>query len=557
MARVRRKSEGESLPEISFGAPVRRTVRKRADEPHPLGAPGSRHRSVVNFDDSPAPVVSVQYTPPVSITVESAPIPVASAISKADPGIVVDVDKARMWIQSLIFNKGTFKSLDQAVAWAKKAKFATGDHRETAASFRLRQRPPEHFIKGTFKVKPLTAGVTAVMGHLLPKFEPKPKTKSAELPVDVAKFVVRRGSKWFVLDHLKKKVLGGPYDTKPEAEARLRAIEYFKHKKAAVPDVLTWDAVRKNRIPDLGDPGMPASLAADVPPRFRFWKCSSATDAILVREALVEAELFTEDTLQMVNGELRRVVAEPLVKLYLAPTYADGEPVVPAARRAVEKAAALLADSDRTTTLFDENVTGAIGIGAVLEHVAKLQADWIAAVQDSEAVRKAIHIPAFKLRGRGDLLFVTNAELAEPDGVEWVIRDRADSVMKFAMDHQIRLVKSETEERIVYGVVLEPDEVDAQNDTITKAEIRSAAYKFMESFQVSGVQHQDFAEGRLKILESWIAPADFTIGNETVKEGSWIMTKRVVDDDLWAGVKSGAYTGFSIGGSAIRKPIES
>lgn len=40
-------------------------------------------------------------------------------------------------------------------------------------------------------------------------------------------FVEKRGNKWVVLDHTKKKVLG-KHDTKGEAETQLRAIEANK-----------------------------------------------------------------------------------------------------------------------------------------------------------------------------------------------------------------------------------------------------------------------------------------------------------------------------------------
>ena len=303
---------------------------------------------------------------------------------------------------------------------------------------------------------------------------------------------------------------------------------------------------------------MPSSLEQDVPPQFRFWKAESPADALLVREALVESGLFTSETVRLVNGDLRRVHLEQVVKMFLAPAYDDAAPVVvPPVRRAVEKAAMLLVDSEKPVAMFDEDVSAALGLDTILEKVGKLKTDWLIAARDSAEVRKSL-VPGFRLKNRTDLIFATSADLSDPDAVEWVTEDRATALVKFASHRDVRIVKAkaEAEERVVIGVVLEPDEVDAQGDTISKEEIKNAAYRFMEEFAVSGIQHKEFAGGRLKILESWIAPQDITIGDQVVKEGTWMMTKRVVDDDLWAAAKAGKFTGFSIGGSAIRKPVQ-
>lgn len=116
---------------------------------------------------------------------------------------------------------------------------------------------------------------------------------------------------------------------------------------------------------------------------------------------------------------------------------------------------------------------------------------------------------------------------------------------------------SQDEERFVYGVVAEPDEVDTQGDTQSAEEIRQAAHRFMAEFGTLGVQHKTFVAGRMRILESFIAPADFEISGETVKRGSWLLGVRAEDDQIWTAVKSGSLTGFSFGGEAVREPLAS
>jgi DNA adenine methylase len=97
--------------------------------------------------------------------------------------------------------------------------------------------------------------------------------------------------------------------------------------------------------------------------------------------------------------------------------------------------------------------------------------------------------------------------------------------------------------------------VDAQGDTISSEEIRQAAHKFMEDFGNLGLQHKTIVNGKLKLLESFIAPVDFDVDGESVKQGTWLMAERVVDDELWTAIRKGEITGFSIGGSAIRRKV--
>jgi DNA adenine methylase len=58
----------------------------------------------------------------------------------------------------------------------------------------------------------------------------------------------------------------------------------------------------------------------------------------------------------------------------------------------------------------------------------------------------------------------------------------------------------------------------------------------------------------VKVLENFLAPTDFTLGDTPVRKGTWLLGVRVLGDELWEKVKSGELTGFSIGGSARRVP---
>lgn len=121
---------------------------------------------------------------------------------------------------------------------------------------------------------------------------------------------------------------------------------------------------------------------------------------------------------------------------------------------------------------------------------------------------------------------------------------------------EIPLIKGAdpSDERYVLGVVLEPEAVDAQGDVYSAEEVRKAAHRFMEEFGGLGLQHQLRVNGQVKVLESFLAPTDFAVGEVTIRKGTWLLAVRVLSDELWELVQSGRLTGFSIGGSARRVP---
>jgi len=176
------------------------------------------------------------------------------------------------------------------------------------------------------------------------------------------------------------------------------------------------------------------------------------------------------------------------------------------------------------------------------------KASIVAALADDAGARDAIaksDLHGFTLAAHPGLVFASSEPLADRDGATVVVK----------VAPQTRILKDTGEERFVFGVVLEPDVVDAQNDTYSAEEVRKAAHRWMEQNNAQlGKQHAEIVTGKLKVLESYVAPVDFAVGEQTVKKGAWVMAIRVVDDDMWAAVKKGEFTGFSIGGSAIRTP---
>jgi site-specific DNA-adenine methylase len=118
-------------------------------------------------------------------------------------------------------------------------------------------------------------------------------------------------------------------------------------------------------------------------------------------------------------------------------------------------------------------------------------------------------------------------------------------LLAVALQKRIPLLKTD-EERYVLGVVLEPETVDAQDDIYSAAEVRDAAHRFMEQYQNIGLMHRGLVNGRVKILETYLAPTPFSLDGAQVRKGTWLLAVRVLDDELWAQIKSGDLTGLSI-----------
>jgi hypothetical protein len=108
------------------------------------------------------------------------------------------------------------------------------------------------------------------------------------------------------------------------------------------------------------------------------------------------------------------------------------------------------------------------------------------------------------------------------------------------------------DQQIITGVVMEPFSTDTQGDRVLPPEIEKAMFSWAEGTKAIGLQHQSLITDAITVLENWIAREDSVINGQPVTKGSWLMSLRINDDSLWAAVKSGAISGFSIGGVATR-----
>lgn len=127
------------------------------------------------------------------------------------------------------------------------------------------------------------------------------------------------------------------------------------------------------------------------------------------------------------------------------------------------------------------------------------------------------------------------------------------------LDQQNKMLikKVNEEERTITAVVLEPNPIeedstnDLQNDYYSAEEVMKACANFNEHCWQPNIEHEiNVTKEVTEILESFVLPVPARIGEQEVKKGSWLMVWKIHDEKLWELVKSGVFTGFSIGCSA-------
>ncbi|WP_144483269.1 XkdF-like putative serine protease domain-containing protein [Bacillus pumilus] len=110
------------------------------------------------------------------------------------------------------------------------------------------------------------------------------------------------------------------------------------------------------------------------------------------------------------------------------------------------------------------------------------------------------------------------------------------------------IAKADDAQRLVYGIVYEPNVADAHGDYMTPEEIEKAAHGFLKDAREIDKQH-DFQGGVGEVVESYIAPSDFEMGDEMIKKGSWVLVTKA-SDEIWNQIQKGEITGYSMAGTA-------
>lgn len=116
------------------------------------------------------------------------------------------------------------------------------------------------------------------------------------------------------------------------------------------------------------------------------------------------------------------------------------------------------------------------------------------------------------------------------------------------------ITKADDPQRLVYGVVYEPDTEDSHGDFMDAETIEKAAHSFMEDYQQIDKQH-DFVTGAGKVVESYVTLGDMTIGDTKIQKGTWVLVTKATDE-MWEGIQKGEFTGYSLAGTAQVEEVQ-
>jgi uracil-DNA glycosylase len=137
---------------------------------------------------------------------------------------------------------------------------------------------------------------------------------------------------------------------------------------------------------------------------------------------------------------------------------------------------------------------------------------------------------------------------------------------------KVHIAKALAEKQIVYGVVADPYQFDTQQDWIPAWEIEATAHDYIESSRVVGFMHEQKADAC--VVESYLwpypTPQDYdaamrnaphsafeaSYGADKVHSGAWVLGTKVSDPAVWAAIKAGEITGYSLGGSGVRVKVD-
>jgi hypothetical protein len=110
------------------------------------------------------------------------------------------------------------------------------------------------------------------------------------------------------------------------------------------------------------------------------------------------------------------------------------------------------------------------------------------------------------------------------------------------------------EQRIVYGEVYRPLDIDTDMEAMTPEAVRKAAHDFIKSGKIDHIDVcHNYEKTGCKVVESYIVKANDPDG---FIEGSWVMGVWIPEDDLWQDVKSGKINCFSFGGASKKIPAQ-
>lgn len=126
---------------------------------------------------------------------------------------------------------------------------------------------------------------------------------------------------------------------------------------------------------------------------------------------------------------------------------------------------------------------------------------------------------------------------------------------------EVGFIKADAVKRYTLGIVYEPDAVDSQDDFADAEEIEKASHDFMRHIQgklkkgALGIMHKEWPDDVGDIVECYCAPVDMQIGDDLIKQGTWMLGV-IWSEEFFEKIDKKEITGYSMGGSGKREKVE-
>lgn len=171
-------------------------------------------------------------------------------------------------------------------------------------------------------------------------------------------------------------------------------------------------------------------------------------------------------------------------------------------------------------------------------------------------------------------------EKRSPKIIEWIINeevgDNVDVIsivdhpaieidfLKFSSDKKMIFKTADEEKRIIIGAAMIPNKYIYRYDSFTDEEYygffsEQTIEKSMELFMKNGstkstnLNHNSKFFDGVSVIESWQVVDEnndkaYALGysNKDVPKGTWMVSMKVDNDEVWQSIKNGTYKGFSI-----------
>lgn len=341
----------------------------------------------------------------------------------------------------------------------------------------------------------------------------------------------------------------------------------------SIPYVLTEKAVVDEWMPPDGVSALPTKIKSQVPSEYAYWD-EAGIDARDMRDALVKAiqdsqVTFDFEVIFKSDSARSRFVLQKQ-------TWDDGDDPRWFVRIDTGKSDLNVIELHSDPMEVEKNevrvwverykssmdVDGVLSVAhylnsrkGVRSSLSKIDSGGVSVLSDAEESTQ-VEFSGDVLKGVFTLKRSDNGYLLESEGEDTIaeIEKMVDFELTLPIDYfEINKAEKGKEKRLVTGIVLEPDMIDAQDDTIKSTVIEKAAHLFLTKYNKEtklGLMHTTFGDIGIELCQSFIAPVDYSVGKKKVKKGSWVMTVHVTDDNRWYDIKNRRLTGFSIGGKA-------